>query len=100
MQLQILHFIKFLEPAKSKGTLEQKGVFFSALLNRHPQRARKHFSSINNLIYSPHKAEARNIRKDLSRVKELFELRGLKKEAKEAKEAINKINEKHFREDL
>lgn len=95
MQLQMLHFLGTLKDLKNKGTLEQKGLLFSVLLNRHPQRARKPFSSINELIFSSRKAEAKNIKRDLLKVKEVFEGFGLKKEAKAVNNAIQEINEKH-----
>ena len=100
VQLQILYFLGVLDELKDKGTLEQKGIFFGALLNRHTQRARAPFSSINNLIYSSNKQEANKIKKNLEIVRELFDMMKMNKEIKKVEQAIYKINQKHFPETL
>jgi hypothetical protein len=94
-QYQLLYFLGVLEPLKKIGTLEQKGQFFGALLNRNSQRARKPFSSINSLLFSTDKAEARNIKKDLLKVQKVLKDFGLEKKAKAVNPFIEKIDKHH-----
>ncbi|HYC40815.1 MAG TPA: hypothetical protein VEB63_10020 [Chitinophagaceae bacterium] len=91
VQLQILYFLGVLQDL-DKGTVQEKGVFFGALLNRHPQRARKPFSA-KSLIYHDKAPEAKNIKRDLLKVKQLFEDFDL--ETSEIEKAIKKINTNH-----
>jgi hypothetical protein len=72
IQLQMLFYLLDLKRLIEKPTLSQIGTFFSALLNRHPQRARKPFSSFYELTYSTNKQVAKGIRKDLLKVQRLF----------------------------
>jgi len=99
IQHQILHFLGTLEKVNKISTVEKKGAFLSALLNRNPQRARKPFSS-KSILYSKDKAEARNIKRDLEKVHDLFEKAGFKTELKEVASAIKKINTEHFPDQL
>jgi hypothetical protein len=94
-QYQLLYFLGVLEPLKEIGTLEQKGQFFGALLNRSSQRARKPFSSINELLFSKNLAEAKNIKKDLLKVQKVLRDFGLEKKAKAVNPFIEKIDKQH-----
>ncbi|MEJ7823695.1 MAG: hypothetical protein WKF85_15335 [Chitinophagaceae bacterium] len=99
VQLQMLHFLGILEELKSKGTLEQRGIFFSALFNRNPQRARRHFSAIYDLTFSKNKSKAKLIKRDLEKVDKLFNQLNLPA-CKNIKKAIQKIDKEHMLENL
>jgi len=100
MQLQIIHYLFGLGKFDQIRTVIQKGEFLSPLLNRNPQRARKPFSNINELTFSANKGVAKNIKRDLTQILELFENFGFKKEAKSVKQDIAAINDKHFKKEL
>jgi hypothetical protein len=94
-QLQILHFLVNLDKLVEGKKVMQLGVFFSALLNRHSQRARMQFSALGELFYSNNKQEAKNIKKDLLQVQKLFVDFGLPAFARKVQKNIDKLDEKH-----
>lgn len=95
MQLQILFYLLDLEKLVGLNTVTKIATFFSALLNRSPQRARKPFSRPHELTYSSNKQTAQNIRRDLLKVQKLFVDFGLNAQAKKVQKNIDKLNEKH-----
>lgn len=99
-QLQMLSYFLPLEKLIHNKKVEQLGAFFSPLLNRHPQRARKQFSNINELFYSSNKQIATSIKKDLIQVKKLFADFGLVKKASLIQVHINRLDKKHFEKNL
>lgn len=95
IQLQMLFYLLDLKRLIEKRTLAEIGAFFSALLNRHPQRARKPFSNIYELTYSSNKQVAKGIRKDLLKVQRLFRDFGLSTETKKVQNDIDRLDERH-----
>lgn len=99
-QLQMLYFLLDLEKLKEDKKVEQLGAFFSPLLNRNPQRARKQFSAYKELLGSNNKQEAKNIKRDLLKIKSHFSNFGLHDKADLIESYLQKINKKHGFESL
>ena len=95
-QLQMMTYLTNLKELIRGKKIEDIGTFFSALLNRHPQRARKPFSSINFLLSANNKAADALIKKDLIKVQELFSQFGEKKIADQIQLAIDVLNKKTY----